>query len=147
MIKTTAIGNLGGDCNVNNVNGKNVINWSLAHTEKYKDAQGVAHERVIWVRCAYWTDKTAIAPYLKKGTLVYVEGQPEVGVYQDKQGKWQAEFKLRVNQVQLLGAKKEDGQQPQSHSTQQQYGNSNANSGATYQSPSDITEPMDDLPF
>jgi len=40
MIKLQVIGNLGKDCVVNTVNGKNVINFSVAHTEKYKDAQG-----------------------------------------------------------------------------------------------------------
>ena len=34
------IGNLGKDCVVNTVNGKNVINFTVAHTEKYRDSQG-----------------------------------------------------------------------------------------------------------
>ncbi len=38
MIKIQVIGHLGKDCTVNNVNGKNVINFSVAHSEKYKDA-------------------------------------------------------------------------------------------------------------
>ncbi len=66
MIKLQVIGNLGKDCIVNTVNGKNVINFSVAHTEKYKDAQGNPKERTTWVECAYWTDRTGIAPYLKK---------------------------------------------------------------------------------
>ncbi len=41
MIKLLVIGNLGKDAVLNNVNGKNVINFTVAHTEKYKDAQGV----------------------------------------------------------------------------------------------------------
>jgi single-strand DNA-binding protein len=140
MIKTDVIGFLGQDANLNNVNGKNVINFSIAHTEKFKDAQGVAREKTIWVAAAYWTDKTGIAPYLKKGTQVFVSGQPEVGVYQDRQGKWQAEFKLRVNQIQLLGSKdNQSGQQQQSQPSQ------SAPQG--YQNSSDITEPIDDLPF
>ena len=40
MIKLQVIGNLGKDCVTNVVNGKNVINFSVAHTEKFKDAQG-----------------------------------------------------------------------------------------------------------
>lgn len=66
MIKLQVIGNLGRDCVVNNVNGKNVINFSVAHTEKFKDAQGQQKDKTTWVECAYWTDRTAIAPYLKK---------------------------------------------------------------------------------
>ena len=40
MIKLQVIGNLGKDCIVNTVNGKNVINFTVAHTEKYRDSQG-----------------------------------------------------------------------------------------------------------
>ncbi len=34
------IGNLGKDCVTNLVNGKNVINFNVAHTEKFRDATG-----------------------------------------------------------------------------------------------------------
>jgi len=81
MIKLQVIGNLGKDAVLNNVNGKNVINFTVAHTERYKDAQGVQKDRTTWVDCAYWTDRTAVAPYLKKGTMVYVEGTPDVRTY------------------------------------------------------------------
>ena len=77
MIKLQVIGNLGKDCVVNTVNGKNVINFTVAHTEKYKDSQGNQQEKTTWVDCAYWTDRTAIAQYLTKGKQVFVEGQPE----------------------------------------------------------------------
>jgi len=81
MIKLLAIGNLGKDAVLNNVNGKNVINFTVAHTERYKDAQGNQKDKTTWVDCAYWTDRTGIAPYLKKGTQVYVEGTPDVRTY------------------------------------------------------------------
>jgi len=40
MIKLQIVGNLGKDCIMKEINGKNVINFSVAHTERYKDAQG-----------------------------------------------------------------------------------------------------------
>lgn len=86
MIKLQVIGNLGKDAVVNNVNGKNVINFTVAHTEKYRDAQGNQKDKTTWVDCAYWTDRTAIAPYLKKGTQVYVEGTPDVRTYTKQDG-------------------------------------------------------------
>ncbi len=67
MIKLQIIGNLGKDATTNTVNGKNVINFSVAHTEKFT-SNGEKKEKTTWVECAYWTDKTAISPYLKKGT-------------------------------------------------------------------------------
>jgi len=61
MIKLQVIGNLGKDAQVNNVNGKTVINFNVAHTERYKDAQGNQKDRTTWVDCSYWTDRTAVA--------------------------------------------------------------------------------------
>ena len=86
MIKLQIIGNLGKDCIVKEVNGKNVINFSVAHTERYRDAQGNQKDRTTWVECAYWTDRTAIAPYLTKGQMVYAEGSPEADGYLNKDG-------------------------------------------------------------
>jgi single-strand DNA-binding protein len=103
MIKLQVIGHLGKDCTTNVVNGKNVINFSVAHSEKYKDASGVQKDKTTWVECAYWTDRTAIAPYLKKGQLVYTEGTPEVRSYTKNDGTTGTSLTLRVLNVQLLG--------------------------------------------
>src|SRR3978361_2202955 len=105
MIKMQVIGNLGKDCVVNTVNGKNVINFTVAHTEKYKDSQGNNQEKTTWVDCAYWTDRTAIAPYLQKGTQVFVEGNPEVRSFTRNDGTAGASLSMRVREVQLLGRK------------------------------------------
>src|SRR3982074_1592961 len=107
MIKMQIIGNLGKDCVVNTVNGKNVINFTVAHTEKFRDSQGNNQEKTTWVDCAYWTDKTAISPYLTKGKQVFVEGTPEVKSFQRNDGTPGASLSLRVREVQLLGGKSE----------------------------------------
>lgn len=109
MIKLQVIGHLGKDCTTNVVNGKNVINFSVAHSERYKDASGTQKEKTTWVECAYWTDRTAIAPYLKKGQLVYVEGNPEARAYQKADGTAASSLTVRVGSVQLLGGAKGDG--------------------------------------
>lgn len=108
MIKLQVIGNLGKDCVVNNVNGKNVMNFTVAHTEKYKDSTGAQREKTIWVDCAYWNERTAISPYLKKGTQVYVEGSPEVRTYTTQDGKSGASLSLRVQNIQLLGSRNQE---------------------------------------
>lgn len=98
------IGSLGKDAIVNNVNGKSVINFSVAHSEKFSNAAGESQERTIWVECAKWGEKTGIAPYLKKGTKVFVEGNPDVKTYTTKDGKQGASITLRVLDIQLLSA-------------------------------------------
>jgi single-strand DNA-binding protein len=148
MIKLMVIGNLGKDCTVNTVNGKNVINFSVANTEKFKDSTGAQREKTTWVECAYWTDRTGLVPYLKKGQQVYAEGTPEIRTYQTNDGKSGASLSLRVQTVQLLGARGEGAntQQPE-----RAYSNSNGNSYSGQNSHAghhdDINEPADDLPF
>jgi single-strand DNA-binding protein len=109
MIKLQVIGNLGKDCLTNSVNGKSVINFNVAHTEKFKDSQGQVKEKTTWVECAYWTDRTAVAQYLRRGTQVFVEGTPEVRHYTKNDGTQGASLSLRVSMVQLLGQKTENG--------------------------------------
>lgn len=149
MIKLQVIGNLGKDALVNNVNGKNVINFTVAHTERFKDAQGNQKDRTTWVDCAYWTDRTAVAPYLKKGTQVYVEGQPDVRTYTTQDGRTGATLSLRVVSVQLLGAKSSDGGGSASGGGGNNYQSAPAYSQPATAAPSanDLTEPLDDLPF
>lgn len=145
MIKMQVIGNLGKDCVVNTVNGKNVINFTVAHTEKYRDSQGNNQEKTTWVDCAYWTDRTAIAQYLIKGKQVFVEGQPEARSFQRNDGTPGASLSLRVRDVQLLGGRGEAGSggggsySPQAASA--------PSGGSSIPSASDINEPIDDLPF
>lgn len=107
MIKLHVIGNLGKDCTTNTVNGRSVINFSVAHTERYTDASGQQKDRTIWVECAYWTEKTAVAPYLKKGTQVFVEGTPDVRSYAKSDGTHAASLTVRVQSVQLLGGRRD----------------------------------------
>ncbi len=152
MLKLLVIGHLGKDATVNNVNGKNVINFTVAHTEKFKDAQGAQVDKTIWVECSYWTERTAIAPYLKKGTQVYTEGTPDIRNYTTQDGRTGSSLILRVSSVQLLGSK--EGGTDSTHAT----GGYSATPQAavpTYQQPvSSPTPPVvaegaiaDDLPF
>jgi single-strand DNA-binding protein len=113
MIKLTAIGNLGKDAVLNNVNGKNVINFNVAHTESYKDKDGNKVDKTVWMDCSYWSERTGIAPYLKKGIKVYIEGQPEAKSFTTKDGVNGATLSVRVGLVQLLSSKSESDTQPQ----------------------------------
>lgn len=107
MIKLQIIGNLGADCIQKEINGKTVINFNVAHSEKFKDAQGNLKEKTTWVNCAYWTDRTAVAQYLTKGRTVYAEGTPEAEAYTNKEGQAASTLRLRVQNIQLLGGRDE----------------------------------------
>jgi single-strand DNA-binding protein len=147
MIKMQVIGRLGKDCVVNTVNGKNVMNFTLAHSEKYKDSQGNLQEKTTWVDCAYWTDRTALAQYLQKGTQVFVEGQPEARSFQRNDGTPGSSLSLRVREVQLLGSKNDSNTSGGSYQQPANASSAMSGSNSNIASPSDITEPVDDLPF
>ncbi len=132
MIKLQVIGNLGKDCLTNSVNGKSVINFNVAHTEKFKDSQGQVKEKTTWVECAYWTDRTTVAQYLRRGTQVFVEGTPEVRHYTKNDGTQGASLSLRVSMVQLLGQKAENGAGGQPAPTNGYSNNGNYNNGSGY---------------
>jgi single-strand DNA-binding protein len=154
MIKLQIVGNLGKDCIVKEVNGKNVINFSVAHTERYKDSQGNQKERTTWVECAYWTDKTAVAQYLTKGKTVYAEGSPEADAYMNKDNQAAATLRMRVQNIQLLGGSGVDAPQHQNSGSSSNYNSSVPPSYATTQNnpvasiaASVASEAADDLPF
>jgi single-strand DNA-binding protein len=145
MIKLQIVGNLGKDCIVKEVNGKNVINFSVAHTERYKDAQGNQKERTTWVECAYWTDRTAVAQYLTKGKTVYAEGSPEADAYTNKEGQASATLRMRVQNIQLLGGNS-DAQGANSGNVSHQ-GYSTPPVARTAPAPAQQVPVDDDLPF
>lgn len=149
MIKLFLIGHLGKDATVNVVNGNKVINFTVAHTDKYKDNQGANVEKTTWVDCSYWTDKTAIAPYLLKGTQVFIEGTPEARLFQRNDGTSGVSQTCRVHQIQLIGSKREGnnqgGNRPLNQGIPQHSSLHTTNGGPGYaQSNDDVA---DDLPF
>ncbi len=139
MVRLQAIGNLGKDCALNTVNGKNVINFNVAHTDRF--AAPGQQPKTLWIECAYWTDKTGIAPYLKKGTQVFVEGTPELRTYTNKEGKEVTNLSLRIMHVELLG-KKQEGDMGGNN-----MGSYNAGGMQAAPAGSDMGNQIDDLPF
>ena len=154
MIKLQVIGHLGRDAVVNTVGGKTVINFSVAHTDKIKDAQGVQTDKTVWVECAYWTEKTAVAPYLKKGVQVFAEGSGDLRSYTTQDGRPGTSLALRVATVQLLGTKNDNSSggnnyQATNAATQPQQPSYNTppSNMQPAQQANEMLEPLDDLPF
>lgn len=106
----TFIGNVGSDAEIRTINDNQraVISFSVAISEKWKNAAGEQQEKTTWVKCSIWRkpDQTGIAQYLKKGQSVYVEGTPNARAWVDKDGNAQATLEVTVQDVQLLGGAK-----------------------------------------
>ena len=109
MIKMQVIGHLGQDATVNTVNGKTVINFSVAHSEKYKNKDGIEVDKSVWVSAAYWTDRVNVGMYLKKGTQVYLEGTPEAKTYTNKNNEVIPQLQIKVASLNLLSSSKTQG--------------------------------------
>lgn len=102
MIKAMLTGRLGKDAELKTLQGgRSVINFNVATDQGFGDKK-----TTLWVECAYWTEKTGVAAYLKKGTTVAVFGEPSLRTW-DANGKSGASFTMNVNQIDLTGGKSE----------------------------------------
>jgi single-strand DNA-binding protein len=139
FVKLQVLGHIGKDAEINNVNGKSVVNFNLCHTERYKDSNGVENNKSIWISCSYWSDKVNVAQYIKKGGMLFVEGQPFTDTY-TKDGKTLSQLKLRVTNIHLIGSGNGGNTQPQQPAQQN---NATTENAAT----TPIDDTNDGLPF
>ena len=107
MLQVEIIGNIGNDAQVKDFNGKKYIAFNVAHSEKFKNQQGVETERTTWVSVLK-PGESAVAQYLKKGTPVFVRGDLSVKTYKDNAGNWQVGVNCLAREVQLLPGGKRD---------------------------------------
>jgi len=117
MLKLTVIGHLGQDAVLKTFGSANFISFSVAHTGKYKDSQGVEHEKTQWVSCLRRVgENSSLIAYLKKGTKVYVEGRLTARLFESQASNSpQIALNLDVSCLELLSVKSEPSQ-PQSGS-------------------------------
>lgn len=103
LFKTQFIGRLGSDSEVRTLdNGEKLVAFNVAVDRSYKNKSGEKVEKAVWIRCTKWNIKESTLPnYLKKGQLVYVEGEVSARAY-EKDGP-QASLELKVDLLELLG--------------------------------------------
>lgn len=115
------MGNLTRDAVVNQLSdGRNAVNFSVAVNKKFKNKEGVEVNKVAYFDCSYFVDKPTIAQYIKKGDQIYVSGEPEVKLFTTNEGRQNANISIRVQNINLLGGKKDDSGNGQQQSTTQQ---------------------------
>ena len=65
--------------------GKKVVHFSIAISNRWKSKEGEAKEYTEWVNVEAWGRLGEIcAEYLKKGSLVFIEGRLKTDRYEDK---------------------------------------------------------------
>ena len=85
--------------------GKKVAHFSLAVSNRWKDSNGVNKESTEWVNIETWGRLGEISQeYLKKGSLVYIEGRLKTDKYEDK-GEAKYYTKVVAQTLQFLDKK------------------------------------------
>lgn len=111
--KVTIVGYLGRDVESRFMpDGKCVANFSVATSERKKDRNGEAQDVTTWFRVSvFGKSAEACQQYLKKGSLVYVDGRLSLNEYTDRDGNQRASLEVRGNDVQFLGRKEDEQRQ------------------------------------
>ena len=103
--KITIVGYLGRDPELRYTpQGTAVCNFSIATTEKRKNARGEKEEHTIWFRVTAWGRQAELAAeYLAKGRQVYVEGRLRLEQYTDRDGNPRTSAEVNASDIQFLG--------------------------------------------
>ena len=83
-----------------------MANFSIATDETYKDKNGERQKRTEWHKIVVWGKQAEIAQqYLKKGSLVFIEGRIQSREWQDKEGQKRTSFEIVANNFRMLGGR------------------------------------------
>ena len=112
--KAILIGRLGRDPEVRHMpNGEAVCNFSIATSETWKDQHGQKQERTEWHAITLYRRMAEVAgQYLKKGSLVYIEGRIQSRKYTGKDGIERTAYEIIGSEMKMLGGG-QDGQNGQ----------------------------------
>jgi single-strand DNA-binding protein len=107
--KVILVGRLGRDPETRYTGGgQAVANFSMATDESYKDKNGERQKRTEWHRIVVWGRQAEIAQqYLKKGSLIFLEGRIQSREWQDKEGQKRTSFEIVANNFRMLGGRAE----------------------------------------
>jgi len=88
--------------------GECVANVAIACNENWKDKNGVKQEYVEFISLVFWRKLGEIAAeFLKKGSLIYVEGKMRSEKYTGKDNVERKIWKVIVSELKMLGSKTE----------------------------------------
>ncbi|REC42064.1 single-stranded DNA-binding protein [Chryseobacterium sp. 5_R23647] len=133
------IGRLTRDAEVRHLqNEKQVVNFSIATNDNYRNKQGERIEQTAYFDCAYWISPN-VADFLKKGTLVELSGRAYTSAWLGKDGEPHAVLNFHTSQIKVHSSSKlTENKYPKSNKTaKKEISNSKSND----------SDKDDDLPF
>jgi single-strand DNA-binding protein len=107
--KVILVGRLGKDPETRYTgSGQQVCNFSMATDETYKDRSGERQKRTEWHKIVMWGRLAEIAQqYLKRGSLIYVEGRLQTRQWDDQAGNKRYTTEIVANVMKMLGSRGE----------------------------------------
>ena len=110
--KCIFIGNLTRDPELKYLpSGEAVANCAIACNERWKSKDGTPQEKVEFINLVFYRRLAEIAgEYLKKGSLIYVEGKLSTRKWQDKEGNDRYTTEIIVSDMKMLSGKTEGAQ-------------------------------------
>lgn len=81
---------------------KQVVNFSVAVNDSYRNKQGDRVEQTTYFDCAYWIIAN-VARLLTKGTLVELTGRVSTRAWVNKEGEAKAGLNFHTSQIKLHG--------------------------------------------
>lgn len=108
--KVMIVGNLGRDAEMRfTPSGKSVANFSVAVNQFWKGADSELHTETEWFNVVAWGNLAEISKkYLKKGSLVYVEGRLQSRTWQDSEGVQHKTVEVVARDILMLSEKNEN---------------------------------------
>lgn len=109
MFRIEIIGNLGSDAEVREYNGEKFVSFRVADTQRFTNTDGSTTEQTTWISCTMQGEQRQLLPYLKKGQRVFLRGRGYLKLYDSKVAHAKvAGCDMRVSELELVGASKED---------------------------------------
>ena len=81
---------------------KEVVNFSVAINDSYRNKQGERIEQVTFFDCSYWITPN-VAKLLTKGTLVELSGRVSTRAWTGNDGEVRAGLNFHTSQIKLHG--------------------------------------------
>ncbi len=110
--KVFLLGNVGKDPEIKSTAGGTMVaNFTLATSDRQKDAQGNWQDRTEWHNLVAFTRLAEIVrDYVKKGSKLFVEGKIQTRSWDDKEsGQKRYRTEIIVNDLSLLSGRDEGG--------------------------------------
>ena len=141
--KVIIVGHLGNDPEIRALEGGvQLARISVATTESYTDKNsGERISNTEWHRVVMWRGLAGVAEkYLRKGSLVYIEGRLKTRSYEDENKVKLYTTEIVADNMTMLGARNERSDQPIASAQVEK-------STKTSSAPAKNDEQEDDLPF